>query len=159
METAERIAGLTLRDDGLGVEIDDRPGMKPGAKYYDWERKGVPLRLEIGPRDLESGTVMSKLARQRKSTSAVGRRRSKLPMEDMGVHVGRMLDGFQEFLFHRALALREANTRVVDSWEDFQGRVCEARQVELRLRPLGRHETRPSSRSSRRPRPPSAASP
>ncbi len=118
MEAANRVAA-ELRDDGLTVEVDDREGMKPGAKYYDWERKGVPLRLEIGPRDLESGTAMAK-----RRISDVDERgkpmKEKLPMEDIGLHVGKVLDEFQQTLYDRALAFREANTLEVDSWDEFQ---------------------------------------
>ena len=118
MEAAEKVAA-ELRDDGLTVEVDDREGMKPGAKYYDWERKGVPLRLEIGPRDLESGTAMAK-----RRISDVDERgkpmKEKLPMDDIGLHVGKVLDEFQQMLYDRALAFREANTLEVNSWEEFQ---------------------------------------
>jgi len=118
MEAAQRIAA-ELRDDGLTVEVDDREGLKPGAKYYDWERKGVPLRLEIGPRDLESGTVMAK--RRISDVDDRGRPlKEKLPMADIGVHVGRVLDEFQSFLFDRALAFRKANTTTANSWAEFQ---------------------------------------
>jgi len=111
MEQAHAIAA-ELRDDGLVVEIDDREGMKPGAKYYDWERKGVPLRLELGPRDLASGTVMAK----RRVTDEG---KEKLPIEGIGPAVGKVLDELQADLFQRALARREANTVSVDSWDDF----------------------------------------
>ncbi len=114
---AKRIAE-ELRADGLTVEVDDREGIKPGAKYYEWERKGVPLRLEIGPRDLESKTVMSKL-RVAELDERGRPQKVALPIEDIGVHVGRLLDEFQEFLYERALALREENTVSIDSWEEF----------------------------------------
>jgi prolyl-tRNA synthetase len=47
-----------LKDRGLRAHIDARANLKPGAKYFEWERKGVPLRIEIGPRDIEQGHVM-----------------------------------------------------------------------------------------------------
>jgi len=112
VEVAQR-AAEELRDDGLTVKVDDRDGLKPGAKYYEWERKGVPLRLELGPRDLEGNCVMAKLR--------VGEDgKQKLPMEGLGVHVGKLLDGLQKGLFERALATREANTVSVDTWSDFE---------------------------------------
>jgi prolyl-tRNA synthetase len=58
-EVAHKIA-TELRDDGLAVHVDDRDGIKPGAKYYEWERKGVPVRIELGPRDIEGQNVMIK---------------------------------------------------------------------------------------------------
>lgn len=115
---AHRLAN-ELRADGLTVEVDDREGLKPGAKYYEWERKGVPLRLELGPRDLESKTVMSKL-RVAEQDERGRPKKVSIPMEDIGVHVGKLLDEFQEFLYERALALREENTVEVDTWEEFE---------------------------------------
>jgi prolyl-tRNA synthetase len=112
LETAQRVAA-ELRDDGLTVEVDDREGLKPGAKYYEWERKGVPLRIELGPRDIDAGTAMVKrrIAPDGKET---------IPLAGIGVSVGRILDEFQEFLFVRAKAFREANTLTVDTWKEFE---------------------------------------
>ena len=113
VEVAQR-AAEELRDDGLTVKVDDRDGLKPGAKYYEWERKGVPLRLELGPRDLESQSVMAKLR--------VGEQgKQKVPLEGLGVHVGRLLDGMQADLLQRARAFREQNTVSIDTWDDFLG--------------------------------------
>jgi prolyl-tRNA synthetase len=54
-ECARTVAELKAQ--GLGVHLDDREGMTPGAKYYEWEMKGVPLRVEVGPRDVDSGSL------------------------------------------------------------------------------------------------------
>jgi prolyl-tRNA synthetase len=118
LEAANRIAG-ELRDDGLAVEVDDRVGIKPGAKYFHWERMGVPLRLEIGPRDLEESSVMAK----RRITGVDERGRpikEKLPMEGLGVAIGKILDEFQTALFDRAVKMREENTVSVDTWGEFE---------------------------------------
>ncbi|QDV09064.1 Proline--tRNA ligase [Planctomycetes bacterium Poly30] len=117
LEAAHRIA-KDLRSDGLNVEVDARTGMKPGAKYYDWERKGVPMRLELGPRDLEAKSVMCKmrLAETDENGRAV---KETLSWDDLGLEVGKRLDAFQDFLYQRALAMREAGTIVVDTWEEF----------------------------------------
>jgi prolyl-tRNA synthetase len=118
LEAAGRIA-QDLRDDGLAVKVDDREGVKPGAKYYEWERKGVPLRLEVGPRDLDSKTVMIK--RRVAPAGPDGRpKKEVLKMDGLGVQIGRVLDEFQAFLLERAHAFREANTVTVDSWADFE---------------------------------------
>jgi prolyl-tRNA synthetase len=118
LEVASRIVE-DLRADGLTVELDDREGMKPGAKYYHWERKGVPLRLEIGPRDIADGAVMAK--RRVTDLDERGRpKKEKIPMEGLAVAVGKVLDEMQVDLFERALARREADTVLVNSWDDFQ---------------------------------------
>ena len=117
MEAADRIAA-ELRDDGLSVKVDDREGLKPGAKYYEWERKGVPLRLELGPRDLESQSVMAKLRLAEKDERGRPQKLS-LPMDGLGVSVGKLLDEFQLKLFDDAVTRRDENTISVDTWDDF----------------------------------------
>jgi prolyl-tRNA synthetase len=117
LERAHELA-QGLRDDGLVVKVDDREGLKPGAKYYEWERKGVPLRIEIGPRDLQSNSVIAK--RRLSNVDERGKPvKETLAMDDLGVSVGRILDEFQDHLFQRALERREANTVSVDTWDDF----------------------------------------
>ena len=115
---AHKIAG-ELRDDGLSVKVDDRDNMRPGEKYYEWERKGVPVRVELGPRDLASQSVMIK--RRIAPLDANGKpAKEKFAMEGLGVALGKVLDEFQKFLFERALKFRDANTVSVDTWEEFQ---------------------------------------
>ena len=84
----------------LRVHVDDRQGIKPGAKYYEWELQGIPLRLELGPKDLEKQSVFS----ARRDT----REKAAIPM--VGVHesVCGVLDRMQASLFDAAKARREA---------------------------------------------------
>ncbi len=118
LEAARKLCA-ELRADGLTVELDDRVGMKPGAKYYEWERKGVPLRLEIGPRDLQSESVMAKLRVSEKDEKGRPKKFS-MPWKDIGVNVGKVLDDFQQQLFDAALARRKAAEKTVDTWEEFE---------------------------------------
>ena len=83
----------------------DLRDMKPGAKYFDWEAKGVPLRLEIGPRDVAAGQVM---AARRVKTAAGGK--APLPLNDLATAVPTILDEIQRDLFEAAKARREANS-------------------------------------------------
>jgi prolyl-tRNA synthetase len=85
---------------GIRVHLDAREGIKPGAKYYEWEGRGVPLRLEVGPRDLAAGAVM--LARR------TGGKKETLPMDGLAARLTAALDQFQGDLFAAALARREA---------------------------------------------------
>jgi prolyl-tRNA synthetase len=118
LEVAGKIA-QELKDDGLAVKVDDRDGIKPGAKYYEWERMGVPLRMEVGPRDVDAGTVMVK--RRIAPVGPDGRaQKETLRREGVGIAVGRILDEFQVFLFERAQAVRDANSLSVDSWAEFE---------------------------------------
>jgi prolyl-tRNA synthetase len=113
LEASARIA-QELREDGLSVKLDDRDAMRPGDKYYHWERKGVPLRLEVGPRDVASGSAMAK------TRIGDAKAKVKVPFEGIGVAVGKLLDQMQKDLFARALAFREASTVALDAWADFE---------------------------------------
>jgi prolyl-tRNA synthetase len=86
---------------GVRVEFDQRDGMKPGAKYFEWEARGVPVRLEIGPRDLASGQVV--LARR---TGGKG----PVPLQGVGAAVSKALDEIQAALFAAAKDRREQNS-------------------------------------------------
>jgi prolyl-tRNA synthetase len=99
--------------DRLRVHVDAREGLKPGAKYYEWELQGVPLRLELGPKDLEKGSVFS----ARRDTRA----KAAIPREGVAASVAALLETIQNDLFAAAKARREANThRGVTSYEQFK---------------------------------------
>ncbi len=85
---------------GIRVHVDAREGMKPGAKYYEWEGRGVPLRLEVGPRDLASGTVM--LARR------TGGKKESLATADLAPRLLEIMRQMQSDLLETARARREA---------------------------------------------------
>ncbi len=101
--------------DFLSVHIDDRD-MRPGAKYYEWERKGVPLRIELGPKDLEKGQVCVKL---RIDTDAVQGKQFLARDEFLGT-VRERLRSFQSFLLDAARARRAAATVQIDDWKRFE---------------------------------------
>jgi prolyl-tRNA synthetase len=89
-----------LKAAGLRVHVDLRDGMKPGAKYYEWEGRGVPLRLELGPRDLANQSVM--LARR------TGGPKEPLPMAGLGQRLVAETEAMQRVLLEAARARREA---------------------------------------------------
>jgi len=99
------VVGRQLKTDlekaGLRVEFDERDNMKPGAKYFEWEGLGVPVRLEIGPRDLASGQVV--LARRTGGKAPV-------PLQAVPTSVTAALDEIQAALFAAALERREKNS-------------------------------------------------
>jgi prolyl-tRNA synthetase len=98
---------------GLTVELDDREGIKPGQKYYHWEARGVPLRVEIGPRDLDKGQVALK-------GRLSGSEREFVPMDQAVTRALALMDEIQAEMFARALQRREEATVTVDSWDDFR---------------------------------------
>ncbi len=101
-----------LKNLGISVKYDDRDTERPGFKFAEWELKGVPVRLAIGARDLENETL------------EVARRDTKekfqIPLENFAERISALLDEIQSAIYQKALGFREANTRPVDSWEEFK---------------------------------------
>ncbi len=106
-----------LRDHGVRVRFDDRDTHKPGWKFNQYELQGVPLRIALGKRDLENGTV--ELARRDTLE------KSSIPLEEVAGTVNELLGQIQQSLFERALRFQKANTHRVDSWEEFVERIEE----------------------------------
>lgn len=100
IELGNRMAD-ELRSDGIRVLLDERDGMKPGAKYYEWESRGVPVRLEVGPRDVEKRQAV--LARRSGGKAPVS-------LDELGAGVRGALDDIQVTLLAAARERREANT-------------------------------------------------
>ena len=97
---------------GVRVMLDDRDAYTPGWKFAEWELRGVPLRLEIGPKDIEKSQVMV----ARRDT----REKSPLPMEGLAPAVSQLLDLIQQALYDRALKFREEHTQRVSSYDEFK---------------------------------------
>ena len=115
--SAAREVENELRAAGVRVRVDDREGMNPGAKYYEWERKGVPLRLEIGPRDVESGSVMT----VRRFTPEDEERKQPVDRSALVAEVPARLERMQDELFQLAVERRAANTTSgVEDYEQFK---------------------------------------
>jgi prolyl-tRNA synthetase len=89
-------------DDRLRVRIDAREGIKPGAKYYEWELRGIPVRLELGPRDLEKQACVAARRDMREKAS--------LPLEGLAPAVADLLARIQDDMLAAARARREANS-------------------------------------------------
>ena len=100
------------------VKLDDRDTHTPGYKFNDYELKGVPIRLGIGPKDIEKGTV--ELARRDNLT------KSFVSQDNIALHINSLLSEIQSNLFDRALAFRESHTTVCDSYKHFK-RVLESK--------------------------------
>jgi prolyl-tRNA synthetase len=101
----------TLRAAGLRVTLDDRDE-RPGWKFSEWELRGVPLRLEIGPKDIEKSQVML----VRRDT----REKLPTPIDGMATRIIELLDEVQRSLYARALAFRDEHTQRVSGYEDFK---------------------------------------
>ena len=97
---------------GISVKYDDRDTYKPGWKFNEYEFNGVPIRLAIGPRDLENGTI--EVVRRDTLEKEI------LQMTDIENKVEHLLSQIQENIFQKALSFRDSNTFSVDSWEEFK---------------------------------------
>lgn len=101
-----------LAEQGVRVKVDKRDQLSPGFKFNDWELKGACMRVEVGPRDLEAGTcVVARRDLGDKVTVALGA---------LTEHVTEQLAAMQQALYDRAFAEREAQTRRVDTWDEFK---------------------------------------
>ena len=107
-----------LRAQGITVKYDDRDTQKPGWKFNQYELQGVPLRIAIGPKDLEKGSV--ELARRDTLTKQF------VSQADVATVVPALLDEIQNSLFEKALKFREERTHVANSWEEFEALIKES---------------------------------
>ncbi|MBD3235730.1 MAG: proline--tRNA ligase [Candidatus Eisenbacteria bacterium] len=102
----------------VDYHIDDRDQLRPGWKYAEWELRGIPLRLEVGPRDLEKrGAVLVRRDTREKQTIAA---------EQLAKAVAASLTTLQRDLFARARDFRDAHTRSIDTYEEFRRYMREA---------------------------------
>jgi prolyl-tRNA synthetase len=101
-----------LRQKGISVKYDDRTAYKPGWKFAEYELKGVPLRIVMGPKDLENGT----LEIARRDTLE----KQNIPQDTVVEYVEKTLKEIQDNLYQKALNYREAHITEVDSFEEFQ---------------------------------------
>ena len=105
-------AAAGLEQAGVRVFLDKREEYTPGWKFADWEMRGVPLRLEIGPRDVSSGQAVA--VRRDRGT------KESLSLDNLAESVPGILKSIQENLFNQALEFRRANTRTVRDYEEFK---------------------------------------
>ena len=100
-----------LKAKGISVKFDDRDSFKPGYKFAEWEMKGVPVRLAMGPRDLENGTI------------EVARRdtleKETLQMTRIAEKIEHLLEKIQNNIYQKALSFREDMTTSADTWDEF----------------------------------------
>lgn len=103
------------RLDKFSFRVDERDNLSPGFKFNDWELKGIPLRLEIGPRDLaNSNSILVRRDTGDKISIPITQLEEKIPM---------LLDEIQENLFRKAQAFQQQNTYRVNTYEDFKSSI------------------------------------
>ena len=125
-KNAEQLAEITktvepiiseLKQYGVSVKFDDADNKRPGFKFAEYELKGVPVRLAIGARDIENGTV--EVMRRDKLEKSIAQ------LEGIATYVKNLLDDIQQNIFNKALAHRESKTVVVDTYEEFKQKIEE----------------------------------
>lgn len=101
-----------LQEKGISCKLDDRDTNSPGWKFAEYEMKGVPVRLAVGPRDLENNTIEV----ARRDT----REKNVMPMEGIVAYISELLEEIQAGIYQRALDFRTSRTTRVDDYESFK---------------------------------------
>ena len=100
---------------GISVKLDDRDNLRSGFKFAEWELKGVPVRIAMGPRDMQNGTL--EIARRDTLEKQV------IPIAGAASYIEDLLKSIQENIYKKALNFRESNTFAVDDYEEFKTRI------------------------------------
>ncbi|HRH43546.1 MAG TPA: proline--tRNA ligase [Pyrinomonadaceae bacterium] len=116
-QISERVEPIIkeLKAKGISVKYDDDDKFKPGYKFAEYELKGVPVRLGLGMRDLENGTV--EVARRDTLT------KETVQLDGIVDYVANLMDEIQANIYQKALKFREENTFKVDTWEEFKEQI------------------------------------
>ncbi|KGN98225.1 proline--tRNA ligase [Porphyromonas gingivicanis] len=116
-EITEKVVPILeeCRKRGISIKFDDNNNKKPGWKFAEYELKGVPVRLALGARDLEQGTV--EVARRDTLT------KETVSIEGICDHIEQLLKDIQKNIYQKALDYRKANTRTVETYEEFKAEI------------------------------------
>ena len=99
-----------LKNQGIGSLVDSRD-IRPGEKYFEWEKKGIPIRVELGPKDIANDSAV--LVRRDTGEKIIA------PLIDIAKTIADLLAKIQINLFDRALEYQKSRTKTVDTWDDF----------------------------------------
>jgi prolyl-tRNA synthetase len=114
LKVAKELRGQLIQAN-LRVTLDEREGFSPGYKFNDWEMRGVPLRVELGPKDVAKQAAM--LARRDRPGKEA---KISASLADLPATIEKLLAEIHQSLFDKALAFRRANTHETDSYDDFK---------------------------------------
>jgi prolyl-tRNA synthetase len=101
--------------DPLRIRVDRREELRPADRFFHWIQQGVPLRIEVGPKDVEKQAVMT--------VRRDNREKASLTLAELPAKVPALLERMQQELYDKAKAFREANTQRVDSYADFKAAI------------------------------------
>ena len=123
-KNAEQLVAITEKAEAImrelkglkiTVKYDDSDQAKPGWKFAEYELKGVPVRIAMGGRDIENGTL--EIARRDTKEKVT------IPQEGIGAYIQQLLEDIQQNLYNRALQFRENSTHRVDTWDAFKAQI------------------------------------
>lgn len=115
-----------LQAAGVRCSVDDRDWIRPGAKYFEWEKKGVPLRLEVGPRDVQNGVAMAKPRVWSSDGGGSGKVELPLDPSELASACVAQLDAIQNGLLSAAQARLAAGTRRISSYLELKEALARA---------------------------------
>ncbi len=104
-----------LKSAGVRVHLDDRDNMSPGFKFHEWEMLGVPLRVELGPKDLEKNSAVL--------VKRLNRKKSFVPQDDLETETQKLLEEIQAEMFEAARQRRDQFTFSVDGYDEFKAKL------------------------------------
>lgn len=110
-EKADQIQ-RTLKDKGISFKFDNRDNYRPGWKFAEYELQGIPIRLAMGPRDMENNTI--EVARRDTKTKEL------VSLDKIGEHIAALLPAIQDGIYQKALHYRDTHTSYVDDFETFK---------------------------------------
>ena len=119
--SAARGLAVTLELAGIRTHVDERPQVSPGFKFNDWEMRGVPIRLELGPRDLAAGTALMSRRLNYPDPNAA---KEAIALDAAPALLAAELSAFQAMLAQRAADFRDDHTATVNSWPEFTAAVA-----------------------------------
>jgi prolyl-tRNA synthetase len=111
LPVANKISDLISDKLGINIKVDDRE-MRPGPRFYEWEKMGVPLRIELGPKDLADNCVVA----VRRDNGE----KEKVSQDKIVDYIPKILQNIQDSLFEKALKFQKDKTKKVDSWDEFK---------------------------------------
>jgi prolyl-tRNA synthetase len=122
---ADEVRALPLREwlnyEAVSAKVDDREQYQPGFKFNEWELRGVPVRVELGPKDLaKSACVLA-----RRDVPGKEGKEMNVPLAGAAARIGELLQAMQKALFDKARACRDANTHEVNSYDEFKQKIEE----------------------------------
>ena len=115
MKKADEIKTLLENNNQLRVHIDTRDELTPGYKFHDWEMKGIPVRIEIGPKDIANNKVV--LVKRHNG------KKSDIKMDEIGSNIMLILDEIQKEMLEKATMILQKNIRMVSDYAEFKDRI------------------------------------